>query len=177
MIFRSMQYLMTKSAAVAAFLILLAAPPPEASAQIPNELERSRYSPAAYYNYSEPGDVTVLVNVWGTVRNPGLYEVPRGTTLSTLFSVAGGPSVAQRTGRQTRTIEVRLVRNEDGLRQPVFHSVMENDIAVSSEDPVLQEGDVLTVETVLRQGFSWRDIFPVLGAAASMALIIERLTR
>lgn len=161
--------------AVAAFLLQLGAS--DAGAQVPSELERSRYSPAAYYHYAEPGDVTILVNVWGTVRNPGLYEVPRGTTLSTLFSVAGGPSVAQRTQRQTRTIEVRLVRNDGGVRRPVFESVMENDIAVASEDPVLQEGDVLTVETVLRQGFSWRDIFPVVGAAASMALIIERLTR
>lgn len=149
----------------------------DAKAQATNELERSRYSPAAYYNYSEPGDVTVLVNVWGTVRNPGLYEVPRGTTLSTLFSVAGGPSIAQRRRRETRTIEVRLVRNDGAERRPIFHSVMENEVVVADDDPVLQEGDVLTVETVTRQQLSWRDLFPVIGAAASMALIIERVTR
>ncbi len=165
------------------FVLLLAATlaivfsAPEALAQATNELERSRYSPAAYYNYSEPGDVTILVNVWGTVRNPGLYEVPRGTTLSTLFSVAGGPSIAQRRRRESRTIEVRLVRNEGGGRHPIFHSVMENEVVVAEDDPVLQEGDVLTVETVTRQGVSWRDLFPVIGAAASMALIVERLTR
>ncbi len=161
---------------VASILILFAAAP-DASAQSVSELDRSRYSQAAYYNYSEPGDVTILVNVWGTVRNPGLYQVPRGTTLSTLFSVAGGPSIAQRTRRQTRTIEVRLVRNEGGERRPIFNSVMENEVVVAAEDPVLQEGDVLTVETVTRQRLSWRDLFPVVGAAASMALIIERLTR
>src|SRR5690554_7804228 len=43
----------------------------DARAQV-TDLDRSRYSPAAYYNYSEPGDVTILVSVWGTVRNPGL---------------------------------------------------------------------------------------------------------
>lgn len=146
-------------------------------AQNQTELERSRYSPAAFYNYSEPGDITILVNVWGTVRNPGLYEVPRGTTLSTLFSVAGGPSVAQRTTRQTRTIQVRLIRSENGQRAPVFESVMENDIVVSQEDPVLHEGDVLTVETVTRQGFGWRDLATIVGSGASLALILERLTR
>lgn len=160
-----------------ACLLLIAIGSTSASAQSLNELDRSRYSPAAYYNYSEPGDVTILVNVWGTVRNPGLYEVPRGTTLSTLFSVAGGPSVAQRTRRQTRTIEVRLVRNEGGERRPIFHSEMENDIIVENEDPVLQAGDVLTVETVVRQGFGWRDLATIVGSGASLALIIERITR
>lgn len=148
----------------------------DARAQV-TDLDRSRYSPAAYYNYSEPGDVTILVSVWGTVRNPGLYEVPRGTTLSTLFSVAGGPSVAQRTRRQTRIIEMRLVRTDGGERRPIFHSEMENDIIVANEDPVLEAGDVLTVETVVRQGFGWRDVATIVGSGASLALIVERLTR
>jgi hypothetical protein len=145
-----------------------------ASAQSMSELDRSRYSPAAYYNYSEPGDVTILVNVWGTVRNPGFYEVPRGTTLSTLFSVAGGPSVLPRMRHQSRTIDVKLLRSNGSYREAIVHSVMENDIIVADQDPVLEAGDVLTVETVTRQGFSWRDVFPIIGAAASMALILER---
>jgi protein involved in polysaccharide export with SLBB domain len=155
-----------------AFIFMLFALP--ASAQTMSELDRSRYSPAAYYNYSEPGDVTILVNVWGTVRNPGLYEVPRGTTMSTLFSVAGGPSITPRMRHQRRTIDVKLSRNTGSQRETILHTVMDNDIIVTDQDPVLQVGDVLTVETVTRQGFSWRDAFPIIGAVASIALIVER---
>lgn len=158
-------------------VLFLTVGPLESHAQVQNELIRSRYSPAAYYNYAEEGELTILVSVWGTVRNPGLYEVPEGTRLSTLFSVSGGPSVSQRTRRQTRTINVRLVRDHDSERDIIFESTMRNDIIVAEADPVLEPGDVLTVETVVRQGFGWRDLATIVGSGASLALILERLTR
>lgn len=158
-------------------ILFVAAGASESHAQVQNELIRSRYSPAAYYNYAEEGELTMLVSVWGTVRNPGLYEVPEGTHLSTLFSVSGGPSVSQRTRRQERTINIRLVRDVGGEREVIFESIMRNDIIVEDADPLLLEGDVLTVETVVRQGFGWRDLATIVGSGASLALILERLTR
>jgi hypothetical protein len=163
------------------FVILLAmmfaAGPATTFAQTNPETERSRFSPAAYYHYAERADVTILVNVWGTVRHPGLYEVPDGIQLSTLFSVAGGPQVGPRMQQDRRTVVARLSRNENGQRRVIYESVMVNDVFASSEDPVLLDGDVLTVETVVRQGFSVRDVFPVISAIGTMVLILERSLR
>jgi protein involved in polysaccharide export with SLBB domain len=151
--------------------LALAAP---ADAQVA-DLIRSRYSPAAYYNYGEPGDVTILVSVWGTVRNPGLYEVPSQTTLTTLFSLAGGPLATVRQKQNKRWINARLTRGRS--QDIVFETTMENEILSLETDPALQSGDVLTVETVERAGVSWRDVFPVIAAVASVALAAERVLR
>jgi hypothetical protein len=51
---------------------------------------------------------------------------------------------------------------------------MQNQLIVTAEDPVLLEGDVLTAEAVLKQGFTWRDIIPVVNTIALIALAIER---
>ena len=145
-------------------------------AQSTLEQERSRYSQAAYYNYVEPGDLTILVNVWGTVRNAGLYEVPQGTHLSTLFSIAGGPAIGERHRRDRRSIVIHLSRAKpEGAREVVYEATMDDEIFAMEEDPVLQEGDVLTVETIVRQRLSWRDVFPVVAAVGTVALTVERL--
>jgi len=156
---------------VAAALCLFVAD--KADAQV-IDLERSRYSPAAYYNYGEQGDITVIVNVWGTVRNPGLYEVTKGTTLSTLFSLAGGPLVTARPKSTTRRVTLKLTRGV--AQEKVLDFTMENQVLALETDPILETGDVLTVETVERRGFSWRDVFPVVAAVASVALAAERLS-
>lgn len=135
---------------------------------------RSRSSVAAYYNFAEVGDATIRVNVWGTVRFPGLYELPRGTTLNTLFSLAGGPQISERPRRNERTIVATLSRGGEG--NVVVETIMENDVTTLDADPELMEGDVLTVEATIRQRFSWRDAFPIVAAIASVALAVERIS-
>lgn len=147
-----------------------------AQAQLMPDPTRTRYQSAAIYQFADPGDILTTVNVWGAVRYPGLYEVPEGTHLSTLFSLAGGPAIAERRSREQRTIMLRLIRAGEH-RDVVFESVMENEILVADEDPVVREGDVMTVEVVVRQRFSLRDVFPVVAALASATLAIERLSR
>ncbi len=164
-----------RSAACAVFFMtvaMLSITPDRADAQVV-DLIRSRYSPAAYYNYTEQGDVTILVSVWGTVRNPGLYEVPQGTTLSVLFSLAGGPQASPRQSKNKRWINARLVRGR--TQDVVFETTMENAILSLDDDPEILAGDLLTVETVERAGLSWRDVFPVVAAVASVTLAVERL--
>jgi hypothetical protein len=139
------------------------------------DLERSRYSPAAYYNYGEPGDITVMASVWGTVRFPGLYEVTKGTTLGTLFSLAGGPQINARERTDDRNVSIRLTRGV--AQETVLEVQMENQVLSLKNDPVLETGDVLTVDTVERRGFSWRDVFPIVAAVASIALAVERVAR
>jgi hypothetical protein len=138
------------------------------------ELDRSRLNTAAYYNYSDPGDVTLQDHVWGAMRFPGLYEVPRETRLSELISLAGGPQVPERARRSIRRVQLQLHRITDTTREVVMNVEMENQIVVSDADPVLQSGDVLSAESVVRQTFSIRDLFPIISAVATLALLIDR---
>jgi len=140
------------------------------------DLDRSRLNTAAYYNYSDPGDVTIQVHVWGAMRFPGLYEVPRETRLSELISLAGGPQVPERARRSVRRVQLQLHRVTDASREVIMDVQMENQIVVSDADPVLQTGDVLSAESVVRQTFSFRDLFPIVSAAATLALLIDRVS-
>ena len=74
-----------------------------------------RLKTGAFYNYSDPGDVTIQVHVWGATRFPGLYEIP-----------------------------------------------------------VLADGNVLTFEATIRQGFRFRDIFPIVSMVGTIVLILDR---
>ena len=141
-----------------------------------SELDRSRLNTAAYYNYSDPGDVTIQVHVWGAMRFPGLYEIPRETKLSELISLAGGPQIPERARRSVRRVQLQLHRLTDTSREVVMNVEMENQIVVSDADPILQSGDVLSAESVIRQTFSFRDLFPIISAAATFALLIDRLS-
>lgn len=40
---------------------------------------------------TEPGEITMPVNVWGQVRNPGLHLIPWDSDLRDALSAAGGP--------------------------------------------------------------------------------------
>ncbi|MDD2890067.1 MAG: SLBB domain-containing protein [bacterium] len=38
------------------------------------------------------GQLNNRVHIWGEVKNPGVYELPAGTSIVDLISVAGGPT-------------------------------------------------------------------------------------
>lgn len=61
-------------------------------------------SAASYYYIAKPGELTMLVNVWGFVKNPGRYEVASSTNLIQLISFAGGPI------ENARLSEVKITR-------------------------------------------------------------------
>ena len=148
-----------------------------AHGQILDELQYSRLNTAAYYNYSQKGDVTIHVHVWGAFRFPGLYEIPRGTTVSEVISLAGGPLFPERERRSMRLVSLKVHRKDlDGFtRNVVFQDDMENEIVVSENDISLQEQDVLGAEVVVRRTFSFRDLFPIISAAATLALLVDRI--
>jgi SLBB domain len=161
-----------RASIVFALLFLVAAP---AVAQI-SDFERSRRNTAAYFNYAEQGDVTVNAHVWGAVRYPGYYEVPVGTKLSEILSIAGGPSFGERTRRSKRTVTIKLYRDSGAGRDVIYEKSATNGIDASGRDIQIMTGDVLEVQSVIKQGFSWRDLFSVIAALASVSLAVERLS-
>jgi hypothetical protein len=58
----------------------------------------------ALYNYGVKDQVNIEVNVWGYVKLPGKYIIPKGTTMLDLISYAGGPTV------DSKLKEIRLFR-------------------------------------------------------------------
>jgi hypothetical protein len=71
-----------------------------------------------YYNYGDKDKININVYVWGTIRVPGKYLIPQGTTLLELITLCGGPV------NETKLEDVRIVR-------------MKNDTLGIAEDKIL----------------------------------------
>ncbi|MGH7600898.1 MAG: SLBB domain-containing protein, partial [bacterium] len=66
------------------------------------DLGRSR---AAQYYLGEQDELLIKVNIWGLVRRPGQYMVPKDTDLISLISFAGGPV------EQARMKKIKIIRS------------------------------------------------------------------
>ncbi len=133
----------------------------------------------AYHVFARPGEATVQVLVLGGVSSPGLYEVGAGTDLGQLLALTGGPAAtSQRQSNQEIRVTVRLFREEAGARTVRYEAPLEQMLASPATYPTLQDGDVFSVETVVieHQGFAFRDVLTLLSTAATIALVIERIT-
>jgi len=64
-----------------------------------------------FYNYGDKDKVNIEVNVWGYVKFPGKYLIPKGSTIMDLISYSGGPLT------ETKLEDIRLFRpKNDSLR-------------------------------------------------------------
>jgi polysaccharide biosynthesis/export protein len=61
-------------------------------------------SSGSFYNFSDKNKVNIEVNIWGFVRNPGKYLIPKGCSVQDLISYAGGPTL------DAHLDEIRLYR-------------------------------------------------------------------
>jgi hypothetical protein len=131
----------------------------------------------SYHVFARPGQNTVQVLVLGSGINAGLYEIGDGTDLAQLVALSGyGPGV--RRARDDRTVTIQLYRdNARRERRLVYDSTLDSLVTAQAPYPTLQTGDILRVEVVDRERFSWRDGLQIFTAAAAVALTIERLTR
>lgn len=131
----------------------------------------------SYYVFARPGQNTVQVMVVGSGIQVGLYEVGEGTNLEQLV-VLGGYSPGVRRASNDRTVTIQLYRdNPSGQREMIVDASLDALIAAEAPAPTVQMGDVVRVEVVDRERFSWRDGLRIVTAAASLTLVIERLVR
>jgi hypothetical protein len=101
----------------------------------------------SYYNFSDKNKVNIEVNIWGYVRNPGKYLIPKGCTVQDLISYAGGPSL------ETNLDEIRLFRPKNdslGISEDKIINLNYDDLMWSEQvntkkivNPVLEAGDIL----------------------------------
>jgi ribosomal protein L18E len=133
-------------------------------------------SSSAYYFVGKTGELTITVNLWGFVRNPGRYEVPSSTDLVQLISYGGGPL------KEAKLKDVKIIRNvrEDlTIVEKVIKVNVEKIIEDGEPSPILLPGD-----TVVVPGGSIdviKDILAILRdiglAAGGIAAIINVLRR
>ncbi len=117
-------------------------------------------SSAAYYYISKPGEITMSINLWGYVRNPGRYEVPISTDLIQLLSYAGGPLADADLG----SVKIaRAVRRDDAIRTVEYTVNLRHLDKLDEKARDIEPGDTIFIEA---PSFTMRDLFTVLTTAA-----------
>lgn len=132
----------------------------------------------SYFFFARPGQATVQVSLWGVPRS-GIYEIPDGTDLDKLLTMAGGAPIGTRQENQDPPrITIRLYRPSESREDPVLEVRLEKMLAGDVTYPILQDDDIIVVETVQPvQGFTWRDGLSLVTTTASLTLLVLRLIR
>jgi hypothetical protein len=117
-------------------------------------------SAAAFYYISKPGEITMSINLWGHVRNPGRYEVPISTDLIQLLSYAGGPLGGANLG----SVKVaRVVRRDDMIRTVEYMVNLDRLDRLDDKARKLEPNDTVFIEP---SAFGWEQAFNVVGTIA-----------
>jgi len=154
--------------------------PSLAPAQSIGRVEQTETNIGAYHKYVVPGVPTVLVQVLGTVRAPGLYELRADTDLGKLLALSGGPVLGPREESKKRRVIIKLFRpnsNSAVGAVPLYEAVLDEAVATPGHYPPLQDGDVLIVEVVERSGFKIVNVLRIANVIALIALATERVSR
>lgn len=126
-------------------------------------------SAAAYYYISKSGEITMPLNLWGQVKNPGRYEVPISTDLVQLLSFAGGPLGD---AKMSAVKVTRIERREDEVKKMEFTLNLERLDKLDSQTLSLRPGDTIYVE---RTPFGWPDAVNLLTAASTVAIAVATI--
>lgn len=132
----------------------------------------SRGSAASYYYIGKPGELTMNVNLWGAVKNPGRYEVPSSTDLVQLLSFAGGPLELASLDDIKIT---RVIKKDGGVTRSEYRVDLDNLQEVDPGKLVLNPGDTIYIDYS-----SWntaRDIFIVVGVLATVTAAVTGVIR
>jgi len=131
---------------------------------------------AANYYFAKPGDITILVEVWGSVDRPGRYEIASTINLVNLLSLAGGPS------EEARIDNIRITRLAKGTppdKRQVLTVDLEDLTNVKQDELLLQPGDIIFVDSLSWSSWTRRlnYVLPVLSLTLSVIQLYLLLTR
>jgi hypothetical protein len=138
----------------------------------------------ANYVFTKRGDLPIHVSVWGSARLAGRYEIPEGTDLGQLLSLAGGPGADMRGfivgvdyyGRQQQQrgkTHVRVSRSSGGVSRVVLESRIDDLLKGELRSFRLRDGDVVMVDQVQR--FNVWDAMSIVSISASILLLLDRI--
>jgi hypothetical protein len=135
------------------------------------------------YVFTKPGDLPIHVSVWGSVRQPGRYEIPDGTTLAQLLSLAGGPGFDTRGfaigtdqygARQYRgRTHIRLSRDTPQGVRILLESRIDHLLSDNIRNMSVHDGDIIMVDMV--RSFNLWDALLIVSSSASVILLMDRI--
>ncbi len=96
------------------------------AAQDEAEQSASDRNRGAQYFLGAEDELLIKVNIWGFVRKPGQYMVPKNTDLISLISFAGGPI------EQAKINKVKIIRAPEFNPATQSHRVNQSDLALAS---------------------------------------------
>ncbi len=171
--------LMSRFALAALASVLFLAP--ATSAQEFGRVDQIQNTSQGYFYHVIPGEATIKVYVWGTVRMPGTYEVSATADLGDVLSLAGGPQLTPL--RQSdvldveREITIRVYRLDGQQRVLLYDHTLEEMVAATEVYPTLQEGDVVEVQTAETETrrWTWRETLTIVGAVATTVIATSQL--
>ena len=158
--------------------------------QIPQQLQDA-FTPGIYgssvanYHFANPGDFTMLVSVWGNVGRSGRYEIPVGSNIGDLLSLAGGPGGDVRgvvgadtwSRRQAGTTIVRLSRLSEGGgsdgREIIMELRIDDLLKLRESDVPLQDGDIVMIDRL--RPFNIWDLFSLVSTSGTVILLLDRI--
>jgi len=126
-------------------------------------------STAAYYYISKSGEITMPINLWGYVKNPGRYEVPISTDLVQLVSFAGGPLAD---ANLTDVKITRVMRRDTQIRKVEYTVNLKRLDQIDDMALNLQAGDTIFIDNI---PFQWRDFFAILTTAAIVVTAVTSI--
>mgnify|MGYP001550266781 FL=1 len=133
---------------------------------------------------AEPGQLADSVNVWGDIRNPGRYLIPRGTTVPQMLSLARGP-ISIRDGetildwsdiRIEITISSYNTRTKEHEKK-FFSFNYKDEFPLELREYRLRNEDIISLETKRKPVLVdyIRVISPALSLITTTLLIIDRI--
>lgn len=137
---------------------------------------------ANYHNYSEPEKINFEVTLWGGVRSPGRYLIPKGTTLFDILTLSGGPNKEDfyeyikifRTEGLSGDIERKKVININ------YNDFYSKEIRNTKEfvNPVLQPGDIiiLPIESDKTIWDKTRDVLAFITPLISLVILVIQIS-
>ncbi len=126
----------------------------------------------AQYRIGSTDELLIQVNIWGFVRTPGQYLVPKDTDLVSLISYAGGPMESAQLSkvRIVRTIDINGEGRNGSPKQKIYeHNVKE---FLETGDQNLNPG-LMPNDTILIKGTTGHKIAKTVQFVGQLAIIAQ----
>jgi hypothetical protein len=113
------------------------------------------------FRFAEPNELTIVVNLLGSVQRPGRYEISRSIDLTNLLSLAGGPT----DGANLDDIKItRMILKSATAERTEIGVNLSNLAKLNEADLVLRQGDVVFVGR--NSGVTFQEVLSYLTSAA-----------
>ncbi|MBD3615452.1 MAG: hypothetical protein HUJ22_02685 [Gracilimonas sp.] len=133
---------------------------------------------------AEPGQLADTVNVWGDVRSPGRYLIPRQTKLPELISYSFGPTGLRDRETTLDWSKLRVEVNVSTYNEQTDNEKIET-FRFRYNEPLpkgirtfrLENNQVISVQVKRKPAFIdyVRVVAPVISAVATSIIIVDRL--